>query len=127
MSARLTANELTLAEYEAAVRLTWSEDELLTDTIQRAQGHGFRVAHFRPAKTAKGWRTAVQGDGLGFPDLVMLRDGRCVVVELKAKGAKVKRGGPQDAWLCAFRDAALIEVFEWNERTPVEDIEAMLR
>lgn len=29
--------------------------------------------HFRPARTGSGWRTAVQGDGKGFPDLLLVR------------------------------------------------------
>jgi hypothetical protein len=30
---------------------------------------GYRVAHFRPAKTDHGWRTAVSANGAGWPDL----------------------------------------------------------
>ncbi len=34
----------------------------------------WRIAHFRPAKTEKGWRTPMTGD-VGFPDLVIARWG----------------------------------------------------
>jgi len=32
----------------------------------------WRSAHFRPARTNRGWRTPVGGDGAGFPDLVLI-------------------------------------------------------
>src|SRR4030095_7136207 len=58
--------------------------------IDAARIAGWRVAHFRPARTAKGWRTAVQGDGKGFPDSVLVHAGagRVWFVELKLDGAK---------------------------------------
>src|SRR5215813_9770420 len=35
------------------------------------------------AEAATGWRTAVSGDGAGFPDLLLVRAERLVVAELK--------------------------------------------
>ena len=59
-----------------------TEAEFLSQVIKLARACGWKVAHFRPAQTARGWRTAVQGDGKGFPDLVLAK--RCVLfVELK--------------------------------------------
>jgi hypothetical protein len=47
-----------------------SEQELV-DVIIETCGHlHLKVAHFRPAMTAQGMRTAMQGD-VGFPDLVI--------------------------------------------------------
>jgi hypothetical protein len=46
--------------------------------------YGWRAAHFRPARTAKGWRTPVAADGAGFPDLVLVRRTRIVAAELKS-------------------------------------------
>jgi len=40
-------------------------------------------AHFRPARTAKGWRTPVSGKGKGFLDYVALRPPRIIIAELK--------------------------------------------
>lgn len=65
--------------------------------IELAQLYGWRVAHFRPARTADGWRTAVQGDGAGFPDLVLARRPELIFAELKSE-----RGRPtaaQREWL----------------------------
>jgi excisionase family DNA binding protein len=43
------------------------------------------IAHFRPGRTAHGWRTAVEGDGKGFPDLLLVHPDAGFVwfVELK--------------------------------------------
>ena len=58
---------------------------------------GWRCAHFRPARTVHGWRTAVQGDGKGFPDWVLVHDrGGVVFVELKTSRGKLTPA--QEAW-----------------------------
>ena len=82
-----------------AARFEMSEDDLQTRIIAAAEANGWRVVHHRPAKTAKGWRTAVQGHA-GFPDLVLARDGVIIVAELKSR-----RGHPTDdqkLWLEAL-------------------------
>lgn len=51
--------------------------------------YGWSWAHFRPARTDRGWRTPVSGPlGAGFPDLVLVRE-RVIYVELKAEGARL--------------------------------------
>ena len=67
--------------------------------IELAHHCGWKTAHFRPALTAKGWRTAVQGDGVGFPDLVLVHRVRRVGfwVELKVPPNKVT--AEQQDWL----------------------------
>ena len=74
-----------------------TEEELQKAVIELAQFLGWRVAHFRPARTEKGWRTPVQGDGKGFPDLVLARHGRVLFAELKSEKAKLS--AEQDLWL----------------------------
>lgn len=78
-----------------------TEAAFLRQVLDLAKLHGWRSAHFRPAKTAKGWRTAVQGDGVGFPDLILLRGERMIVLELK-RDRRAKTTPEQDAWLAAF-------------------------
>lgn len=95
----------------AALDASVSERELQANVLALAMLYGWRVVHFRPALTSKGWRTAVQGDGVGFPDCLMLRGERLLVAELKREGE-----GPteeQEAWLAAF-EAAGAEVCVWR-------------
>jgi hypothetical protein len=49
------------------------EEAFLQQVLGLAEIFGWRRAHFRPAQTVKGYRTAVQGDAKGFPDLFLVR------------------------------------------------------
>jgi hypothetical protein len=93
------------------------EADLLSSVIDLAHVYHWRVAHFRPAKTDKGWRTAVQGDGKGFPDLVLVRPPRVVVMELKGKKAVVRN--EQLIWLKEFAqcnvEAFVFSPDDWDE------------
>jgi hypothetical protein len=73
------------------------EKDLQRAVIDLAHLMGWRVAHFRPAQTARGWRTAVEADGKGFPDLVLTRGGRVMFRELKCNGGKASP--EQEQWL----------------------------
>jgi hypothetical protein len=77
-----------------------TEEEFTSQVLEYAKLRGWRTAHFRPARTAKGWRTAVSGDGKGFPDLIMLRSERLLVAELKV--GRNKGTHEQHAWIKAF-------------------------
>lgn len=67
-----------------------TEAEMTTAILDAARVLHWRVAHFRPALTKHGWRTAVSGDGQGFVDLVMVHPRAGVWwVELKAKGGRL--------------------------------------
>lgn len=78
-----------------------TEAEFTDQVLQLAKLRCWLRAHFRPALTVNGWRTAVQGDGNGFPDLVLLRSRTLLVAELKV--GKNKPTDEQEAWLAAFR------------------------
>ena len=86
-----------------------SEEELLSCVVDLAQLLNYRVAHFRPARTAKGWRTAMTGDA-GFPDLVLANGQRVIFAELKAEGRKPTRA--QWDWLAAL-EVKPVEVHVW--------------
>jgi hypothetical protein len=88
-----------------------SEEAFLRQVIQLARLMEWRVAHFRPGRTAKGWRTPVQGDGKGFPDLVLLKGPQIIVAELKADKGRLSTD--QRAWLEAWK-AAGARGFVWH-------------
>ena len=89
-----------------------SEAELLAALGEAAKARGWRVMHQRPARTAHGWRTALQGDP-GWPDLVLLRrangetQARLLCWELKA--AKGRVSDAQDTWLLLLEQVPGVE------------------
>ena len=94
-----------------AVKPHLSEAEFQSQVIALAQLNGWKVAHFRHARTASGgWVTPVAADGKGWPDLFMVRRESCVVAELKVRPNKVT--AEQDQWLTAL-DRSGLEVYEW--------------
>jgi hypothetical protein len=91
-----------------------SEAELQKAVLELAKRLGWRSAHFRPGMTQRGnWVTAVQGDGKGFPDLVLAKGRYLYFVELKAAG---KYPSPeQRAWIAAL-EATDAKVFVWRPK-----------
>ena len=89
---------MTAAEYVEAARLAWSEDELKEWVLGEAQRGGWLFVHFRPARTDRGWRTAMEGDK-GFPDLVLARGGVVILAELKSEKGRVSPD--QEYWIKA--------------------------
>lgn len=81
------------------MNLTASEAQLQDTVIQLAILRGWQVAHFRPARTDKGWRTPVEGHR-GFPDLALARGGRFIGAELKRQHEHPTP--EQRAWLLAL-------------------------
>lgn len=88
-----------------------SERDLQDAVIKYARLMGWRVAHFRPAKTEKGWRTPVEADGAGFPDLCLVRGQRLLFVELKSERGTISPA--QAVWLADLRNANA-EVYLWT-------------
>jgi hypothetical protein len=99
------------------VRTTYTEREFQRDVLALAKANGWRRAHFAPARvTRRGvekYETPVRGDGRGFPDLILLRDGVMLVAELKTDTGRTTK--EQEAWLRAFREAG-IAASVWRPR-----------
>ena len=75
---------------------------------------GYRFAHFRPARTAKGWRTAVAGYA-GFPDYCIVTLDNVAFVELKSEDGRLSN--EQREWHKALVNAgAWIYVFRPSQR-----------
>lgn len=110
-TARLPAQEprpeITEAQFQAQV-------------IALAQLCGWRVAHFRPARTKNcEWRTPVAADGKGFFDLVLMRE-RVIFAELKTNKGTLTRD--QHAWReAATRAGATAEVWRPRDWNQIED------
>lgn len=102
-----------------------NESQFQTMVITAAQAYGWRVAHFRKARTAKGWTTAVAANGKGFPDLFCVRrkTGHRFAAELKIPPNKVTPD--QNEWLDALEMSG-IPAFVW---TPADwtEIESVLK
>lgn len=106
-----------------------TETTWLKMVLKYASLNGWRSLHIRPArrKEVDGkqlWETPVQGDGKGFPDLLLLRDHRMVIAELKA--GKNKKSPEQEDWLQAFCRLPHAEVFTWYPHE-WEEVQRVLR
>lgn len=88
-----------------------TERDLQYAVIGLAQTLKWKVAHFRPARTEQGWRTPVQADGKGFPDLVLAKPGRLIFAELK--GDRGRLSAEQKAWINVL-GATDAEVYVWT-------------
>lgn len=68
-----------------------TETEFADAVAAIAHTFGWHIAHFRPARTAHGWRTPVAYDGKGWPDLVLVHDDPPTVLfrELKAERGRL--------------------------------------
>lgn len=107
-----------------------TERQLQDAVIECARLLGWKVAHFRPAKTEKGWRTPVEADGKGFPDLVMVhQSGHLIFAELKSD--KGVMSAEQVDWMRALAEAAIsdrVRFFCWRPSHWIAgDIEKALR
>ena len=88
-----------------------TERELQGAIIEAAKLLGWRLCHFRPARTLNGWRTPIEGHP-GFPDLVLLRPPRLIFAELKSKRGRVDF--EQATWLNGLEAVPGVEQYLWR-------------
>jgi hypothetical protein len=75
-----------------AIASLTSERTFMEQVTQLAELRGFSWCHWRPARTAHGWRTAGSGPlSKGHPDLLLVRprDRRLIYAELKSATGKL--------------------------------------
>ena len=92
---------------------TLSEAELQQSVVQMAHLHGWLVHHGRPARTANGWCTPITGD-VGFPDLVLVREGIIIFCELKSARGRIST--QQQGWLNQLSGNYSTRVVVWRPR-----------
>lgn len=106
-----------------------SETDLLACVLDLCRLLHLRTAHFRPARTALGWRTAVSGDGKGFPDLVIV--GRVGVLFRELKGERGRHSKEQNEWRAALRvagaDAGTWDPQDWRSGEIVRQLRRLER
>lgn len=73
----------------------------------------WKVAHFRPARTERGWRTPVAYDGAGWPDLVLVHLGGGWLLARELKTARGKLSAAQEDWLAAL-EAVGVDAGVWR-------------
>jgi hypothetical protein len=96
-----------------------SEKAWQAQVIDLAHLYGWNVAHFRKARTKRGWRTPVAADGKGWLDLVLVRD-RVIYAECKTDDGAMT--AEQRLWF-GWLETAGQEVYVWRPR----DFEAIKR
>ena len=99
-----------------------TEAEFTSEVIAMAHLYGWMAHHGRPGRIAAGWRTPISGD-VGFPDLVLVRGGRLLFVELKTERGRLSEG--QKDWLAAL-GGCVARAHLWRPRDWAE-IEKALR
>lgn len=87
-----------------------SEASFMGAVLDLARFRGWMVHHQRPARTGKGWRSAITGSP-GWPDLAMVRDGRLILAELKSE--KGRLSPDQEAWRDELRQTQA-EYYVWR-------------
>lgn len=88
-----------------------NEADFLVQILDLCHLLRWRTYHARPGRTAHGWRTAVQGDGKGWPDIFAVRGDRALAIELKTKRGALSE--EQGDWLTAL-EAAGVETHIWR-------------
>lgn len=82
-----------------AVAFVLTEDQFKKRIMDTAMLHGWRICHVRPARKLNGkWVTPVEGHA-GLPDLILARDGRVLLIELKSERGELT--DDQLQWLLA--------------------------
>ena len=98
-----------------------TEAAFLDMVIRLARLKKWLVFHARPARTARGWRTPVSGDGKGFPDLFLIRPAAGEILFVELKSGRGRLTPEQEAWLEALRECGLpVRVWtpkDWDEIT----------
>jgi len=86
--------------------------------VEAAHPLGYKAAHFRGGLRKDGsYRTPVQYDAKGFPDLILVKGTLGIAFECKAEDEKVSAA--QDEWIRWWREvgfiAYVVRPSDWDE------------
>jgi len=110
----------------------YTEGEFAGQVEDLLERFGWLWCHFRPARTMRGWRTAVTGHK-GFPDYVAVRPPRLIFAELKSEKGEVSP--EQTEWIdtlrkCETKTPKMFrgqpEVYLWRP-SQIEEIAGILK
>ena len=90
-----------------------SEADFQDLIVDYARLKGWRIAHFRPARTNEGWRTAVSYEGHGYPDLTLARQGHVIFLEVKSAEGRTRP--EQQTWVDALPNAYIVKPAHWPQ------------
>ncbi|MFP4514026.1 MAG: VRR-NUC domain-containing protein [Acidimicrobiales bacterium] len=80
---------------------------------------GYIAFHQRPARTTSGWRSTVEYDGKGFPDLVLAGGRGVMFLEIKGDGDRIRPD--QRKWLdhlnAGEASARIVTSTDWRDGT----------
>ena len=100
-----------------------TERDFTGAVLEACRLFGWRTLHVRPARSDRGWRTPLQGDGQGWPDVFAVRGSRAIAAELKSERGRLGPG--QREWLAAL-ELAGVEIYTWRPSSWPE-VERVLR
>lgn len=108
--------------------LKLNEAQFTRLVIDMARLFGWRVAHFRTVRVQRKdgsfyYETPVQGDGAGFPDLLLIKGDVGIVAELKV--GKNRLTDAQASWIVKFNKVGF-RVYEWRPKD-LPEIERILK
>jgi hypothetical protein len=89
-----------------------TESQFLQQVLDLLALHGWKTLHLRPGLNRRGkWQTAVQGSGVGWPDVFTCKGNRLLAAELKVGNRQPT--AEQTAWLDALEKAG-VEMYVWR-------------
>ncbi len=95
------------------------EADFQQQIIELLHLNGWVVAHFRSARTGKGWVTPVAADGAGFLDLLAVhaRPGRVLAIEVKTDSGRLtpEQQAWRDNWDSAGFPAFVARPSNWEQ------------
>lgn len=118
MTARLTPQDRMLRQ------ITERQFQRQVEGVLSVNGWRFYHAPDNSPKVSGGGRRYVQNVVAGFPDLIAVRGGRQLAIELKREAGKTTT--EQDAWLADLAKTG-VECFVWRPRDMPEILRILAR